>query len=98
MRRSRNQSTIALFGAAFIAVSMLASPSFANIGGGNADDIPLVSNGYLAGSAQARLPVATPSAAVNNSTACHDGYRWTSRDPHPYNGDRQAYSIPMPCN
>jgi hypothetical protein len=96
MLRLRSKSTNVLFGAAFIAVSMLASPSFANIGGGNADEIPLVTNGNLVGPAQATFPTRT-SSAVHKSSVCHGGYRWIQRDPYTGNGTPEEFSLPVPC-
>ena len=96
MLRLRSKSTDVLFGVAFIAVSMLASPSFAISGGGNADEIPLVTHGNRVGSAQASFPART-ATMVGTSNQCHDGYRWISRDPHPFNGDPEAFSMPQPC-
>ena len=97
MLRSSSKLTSVLFGAAFITVSMLASPSFANIGGGNADEIPLVTHGNSVGSAQARLPSPTRHT-VNKSSACEGGYRWIQRDPFTENGTPEEFSLPVPCN
>jgi len=94
MLRLRSRSTGVLFGAAVIAVSVLASPSFAN----DFDESAPATYDYLVpGSAQARFPAPTPSE-VDRSSECIGGYRWIQRDPDPDNGSRREYSLPLACN
>ena len=87
-------STSVILGAALVAMTILASPSFADSGGGNADEIPLVTGSAHLGSVQVRFPTSSPST-VDRSIACKDGYRYIQRNPNPENEINPEDSVPV---
>jgi hypothetical protein len=95
MLRLRSKSALVLFGAALVATSMLGSQSFA-AGGGNASEIPLVTRGSHAASAQALFRTSVNAGHTTNE--CKGGYRYIDRNPNPENDSNREYSVPVACN
>ena len=73
----------------------LGQDGFADSGGGNAKEIPVITYSQHLAPARAMFGGSPHSLG---SSACKNGYRYIHRDPNPENDTVSEDSEPVPCN